>query len=360
MDTYETGSALHSVKGKLTPDATRKVSRAIDLFEKHVDIQAEIDRLNLERPSVVTPLMFEHKLVSVAQRSATTIVLPEGTEPRILKAADEVLRRNIAELILLGDAQQICERAAEVGANIANARLLDPINSELTEQFMAEYQERRKHKQIPAEVAFDRMRDVSYFGTMLVLAGQADGMVSGAAHTTAHTIRPAIELLRDSEKVDTVSSSLFMCLPDKVLVYADCAIVPDPTDTQLADIAISSADTATAFGLAARVAMLSYSTGSSGSGTDVEKVRAATHMVRERRPDIVVEGPLQYDAAVDPGVAATKMPDSPVAGKATVLIFPDLNTGNNTYKAVQRSAGAVAVGPLLQGLKRPVNDLSRG
>ena len=210
------------------------------------------------------------------------------------------------------------------------------------------------------EHAQERMRDVSYFGTMLVHTGRADGMVSGAAHTTAHTIRPAFEIIKTVPGVSTVSSVFFMCLPDKVLTYGDCAIVPDPTATELADIAISSAATASAFGIDPRIAMLSYSTGRSGTGADVDKVRVATDLVHERAPELSVEGPIQYDAAVEPSVAATKMPDSEVAGRATVLIFPDLNTGNNTYKAVQRSAGAVAIGPVLQGLRRPINDLSRG
>ncbi len=204
------------------------------------------------------------------------------------------------------------------------------------------------------------MRDVSYFGTMLVYNGMVDGMVSGAAHTTAHTVRPAFEIIRTAPDVSTVSSIFLMCLPDRVLAYGDCAIVPDPTAEQLADIAISSARTAAQFGIEPRVAMLSYSTGDSGTGADVDKVRAATELVRKRAPELLVEGPIQYDAAVDPSVAATKMRDSPVAGRATVLIFPDLNTGNNTYKAVQRSAGAIAIGPVLQGLSKPVNDLSRG
>jgi phosphate acetyltransferase len=218
----------------------------------------------------------------------------------------------------------------------------------------------RKHKGVTLDLARETMQDVSYFGTMLVYNGIVDGMVSGATHTTAHTVRPAFEIIKTKPDVSTVSSVFFMCLADKVLTYGDCAIVPDPTTEQLADIAISSARTADQFGIEPRVAMLSYSTGTSGTGADVEKVRAATELVRKREPDLLVEGPIQYDAAVDPTVAATKMPGSPVAGRATVLIFPDLNTGNNTYKAVQRSAGAIAIGPVLQGLNKPVNDLSRG
>jgi phosphate acetyltransferase len=210
------------------------------------------------------------------------------------------------------------------------------------------------------ERALEVVRDESYFGTLLLHTGRVDGMVSGAVHTTAQTIRPAFEIIKTVPGVSTVSSVFFMCLADKVLTYGDCAIVPDPTAEELADIAISSARTAAAFGVEPRVAMLSYSTGGSGSGKDVDKVREATALVRERAPEVLVEGPIQYDAAIEPSVAATKMPDSPVAGKAPVLIFPDLNTGNNTYKAVQRSANAIAIGPVLQGLNKPMNDLSRG
>jgi phosphate acetyltransferase len=227
-------------------------------------------------------------------------------------------------------------------------------------QFADQYAELRKAKGISVEQAREIMYDVSYFGTMLVYNGMVDGMVSGAAHTTAHTVRPAFEIIRTVPGVSTVSSVFLMCLPDRVLAYGDCAIVPNPTPEQLADIAICSARTAAQFGVEPRVAMLSYSTGESGTGADVDKVRAATELVRARDPQLPVEGPIQYDAAVDPSVAATKMHDSPVAGRATVLIFPDLNTGNNTYKAVQRSAGAIAIGPVLQGLRKPVNDLSRG
>jgi phosphate acetyltransferase len=287
-------------------------------------------------------------------------VLPEGDDERILRATDILLRRGVADLTLLGDPAVITRRAAEVGADVSGAQLLSPHDEELVEEFAAYYHDARKHKGIDLDEARTTVTDVSYFGTLMVQLGKADGMVSGAAHTTAHTIRPSLEVVRTVPGVSVVSSVFFMCLAHQVLVYGDCAVVPDPTAEQLADIAVASAGTAASFGVEPRVAMLSYSTGASGSGTDVEKVLKATQLVRERAPQLLVEGPIQYDAAIDSAVAKTKLPESEVAGQATVFVFPDLNTGNNTYKAVQRSAGAVAIGPVLQGLRKPVNDLSRG
>jgi len=287
-------------------------------------------------------------------------VLPEGDDDRILKSAGRLLQRGIADLTILGDESQIRARAAELGVNLEDAEVRDPRASELCDQFAQQYAQLRQKKGVTLEQARETIHDVSYFGTMLVYNGMVDGMVSGAAHTTAHTVRPALEIIGTAPGISTVSSIFLMCLPDRVLAYGDCAIVRDPTVDQLADIAISSARTAAHFGIEPRVAMLSYSTGDSGTGVDVDKVREATVLVRTRAPELLVEGPIQYDAAVEPSVAAIKMRDSAVAGQATVLIFPDLNTGNNTYKAVQRSAGAIAIGPVLQGLNKPVNDLSRG
>jgi phosphate acetyltransferase len=330
------------------------------LFDQYVDGRALLDQLAVARSSAVTPLMFEHQLPDRAVADRRRIVLPEGNEERILRAADVLLRRGVADLTLLGDPIAISAKAAALGVDVAAARVVNPEDDELTEQFAAEYHRLRRHRGIDLERARELVRDVSYFGTMMVQLGLADGMVSGAAHTTAHTIRPALEVVKTVPDVSVVSSVFFMCLQTQVLVYGDCAVNPDPTAEQLADIAISSAATAVAFGIEPRVAMLSYSTGTSGSGTEVEKVSKATTIVRERAPHLLVEGPIQYDAAIDSAVARTKLPDSPVAGRATVFIFPDLNTGNNTYKAVQRSANAVAVGPVLQGLRKPVNDLSRG
>ncbi len=360
LATQETSAALTSVRGRLTVSSPRKIAAALALFAQHVDGVALLDRLDVSRTTAVTPLMFEHQLVDVAAGRRRHIVLPEGEEDRILRAADLLLRRGVADLTLLGDPIRISAQAASIGVDVSAATLLDPRTSELTDRFAEEYAERRKHRGIEPAEALVRVRDESYFGTMMVELGLADGMVSGAVHTTAHTIRPALEIVRTVPGVSVVSSVFFMCLENQVLVYGDCAVNPDPTAEQLADIAISSAATAAAFGIEPRVAMLSYSTGSSGAGSDVEKVSAATALVRDRAPDLLVEGPIQYDAAIDPAVARTKLPHSPVAGRATVFIFPDLNTGNNTYKAVQRSAGAVAIGPVLQGLRKPVNDLSRG
>ncbi|TDD72048.1 phosphate acetyltransferase [Jiangella aurantiaca] len=359
-DTFGTATALAAVRGRLTYDATRKVQTALALFDRHVDGGDLLDRLDVTRSGVVTPLMFEHDLVDRARSARRRIVLPEGTEVRILRAADTVLRRGIADLTLLGPPADVAAAADRIGVDIGAAEVVDPRESELRGRFAHEYARLREHRGVTQEMAWDQVADVSYFGTMMVQLGLADGMVSGAVHTTAHTIRPAFEVIKTLPGVSIVSSVFFMCLRDRVLVYGDCAVNPDPTAEQLADIAISSAETAARFGVAPRVAMLSYSTGESGTGSDVDKVRTATSLVRERRPDLEVEGPIQYDAAVDASVARAKLPGSEVAGRATVFVFPDLNTGNNTYKAVQRSAGAVAVGPVLQGLREPVNDLSRG
>lgn len=360
LDTFDTASAVASARGRVTVASQRKIDTAIELMEKHVDVADLMAHLAIPIPAVVTPQMFEYQLIERARADRKRIVLPEGDDDRILKAAGSLLRRNVTELTILGDESQIRSRAAELGLDLAAATVLNPRTSELCEQFAAQYAQLRSKKGVTLEQAREIIHDASYFGTMLVHNDMADGMVSGAAHTTAHTVRPALEIIRTAPNISTVSSIFLMCLADRVLAYGDCAIVPDPTSEQLADIAISSARTAAQFGIEPRVAMLSYSTGSSGTGVDVDKVRAATQLVREREPGLLVEGPIQYDAAVEPSVAATKMPDSPVAGRATVLIFPDLNTGNNTYKAVQRSAGAIAIGPVLQGLNKPVNDLSRG
>ncbi len=358
--TFETASLVASARGRVTVASHRKIDTALQLMERHVDVEDLLSQLAIPIPTVITPQMFEYQLLHTAQADRRRIVLPEGDDDRILKAAGRLLQRQVADLTILGEEAKVRGRAAELGVDVSTADIINPKTSDLRKQFAEQYAELRRKKGVGYEQALETMRDVSYFGTMLVYNDLVDGMVSGARHTTAHTIRPAFEIIRTTSGVSTVSSIFLMCLADQVLAYGDCAIVPDPTSDQLADIAISSARTAAQFGIEPRVAMLSYSTGTSGSGADVEKVRKATELVRARDPELLVEGPIQYDAAVEPSVAVTKMPDSKVAGRATVLIFPDLNTGNNTYKAVQRSAGAIAIGPVLQGLNKPVNDLSRG
>ncbi|MGV0746150.1 phosphate acetyltransferase [Mycolicibacterium sp. XJ870] len=358
--TFETASRVAGTRGRVTAASQRKIDTALALMDEHVDVNDLLAQLRISIPAVTTPQMFTYQLVDRARSDRRRIVLPEGEDDRILKAAGRLLQRSVADLTILGEESQIRSRAAELGVDLAAATVLNPRTSELCDQFAQQYAELRKHKGMTVEQAREVIHDVSYFGTMLVYNDMVDGMVSGATHTTAHTVRPAFEIIKTLPDVSTVSSIFLMCLEDRVLAYGDCAIVPDPTSEQLADIAISSARTAAQFGISPRVAMLSYSTGTSGTGADVDKVRAATQLVRQRDPALLVEGPIQYDAAVEPSVAKTKMPDSDVAGRATVLIFPDLNTGNNTYKAVQRSAGAIAIGPVLQGLKKPVNDLSRG
>ncbi len=360
LGTFETASKVAATRGRVTASSQRKIDTAIELMETHVDTADLLAQLAIPIPTVVTPQMFTHQLLERARADRKRIVLPEGEDDRILKAAGRLLQRNVAELTILGDEQRIRARSAELGVDLSDAKVLNPQTSELCDQFAEQYAELRRHKGVTVEQARETIHDVSYFGTMLVHNDMVDGMVSGATHTTAHTVRPAFEIIKTLPGITTVSSIFLMCLADRVLAYGDCAIVPDPTSEELADIAISSARTAAQFSIEPRVAMLSYSTGTSGTGADVDKVRAATDLVRQREPDLLVDGPIQYDAAVDPTTAASKMPDSKVAGRATVLIFPDLNTGNNTYKAVQRSAGAIAIGPVLQGLKKPVNDLSRG
>ena len=360
LGTYDTASAAASARGRVTATSQRKIDTALELMDRYVDIGDMLAQLAIPIPTVTTPQMFTHRLHLLARADRKRIVLPEGDDDRILKSAGRLLQRQIADLTILGDEAGIRLRSAELGVDLGDTKVIDPRTSELRDRFADQYAELRKAKGITVEHAREIMCDATYFGTMMVQNGMVDGMVSGAAHTTAHTVRPAFEIIKTIPDVSTVSSVFFMCLPDRVLAYGDCAIVPNPTPEQLADIAISSSRTAAQFGIEPRVAMLSYSTGDSGAGADVEKVRTATELVRSRAPELPVEGPIQYDAAIEPSVAATKLRDSPVAGRATVLIFPDLNTGNNTYKAVQRSAGAIAIGPVLQGLRKPVNDLSRG
>ncbi|MFE6101674.1 phosphate acetyltransferase [Streptomyces laurentii] len=359
-NSFPTAGELFALEGKMTAATPRKAEIAIGLFERHVETADLLARLSVVRSGRVTPMMFEHELLEQARADRRRVVLPEGAEERVLRAAEVLIRRDVCDLTLLGDVEAIRKKAADLGVDLGGAQLIDPQASELRDGFAEKYARLRAHKGVTVELAYDVVSDVNYFGTLMVEEGLADGMVSGSVHSTAATIRPAFEIIKTKPEASIVSSVFFMCLADKVLVYGDCAVNPDPNAEQLADIAAQSAATAARFGVEPRIAMLSYSTGTSGSGADVDKVREATGLVRASHPELRIEGPIQYDAAVEPSVAATKLPGSEVAGQATVLIFPDLNTGNNTYKAVQRSAGAVAVGPVLQGLRKPVNDLSRG
>jgi len=361
-NTYEATAKIADLKPRINPFDKRKIMRSISLFKKYVDVKKILDKLIQYENEKMTPSMFLYNLEEWAGREKKRIVLPEGTDPRILKAACRLQATGLVDIILLGKKDQICNIVKNKGINIdcEILEIIDPEASPKLEEYAKKLYELRKHKGITETTALDLVKDSSYFGTMMVLLGDADGMVSGAVHTTQHTIRPALQLIKTKPDAKLVSSVFFMCLPDRVSAFADCAINPNPNAEELAEIAIASADSAKKFGIKPKVAMLSYSSGSSGKGEDVEKVRKATEIVKEKRPDILVEGPIQYDAAVDPGVGKKKLPDSPVAGQASVLIFPDLNTGNNTYKAVQRETGALAIGPMLQGLNKPVNDLSRG
>ena len=353
-------AAVQSVRPLIRPESERKIASALGAFDAGVDT-AELDRrIALERPARVTPIMFEYELVERAKGDRRKIVLPESDDDRILRGAEILVRRGVVDVAILGKPDDVRSRAAAIGVDLESVELVDPETSPHREDFAKRYYELRKHRGVTEDAAYDIVVDPSYFGTLMVAAGEMDGMVSGAAHTTADTIRPAFEIIKARKDVSVISSVFFMCLADRVLVYGDCAVNPNPEVAQLADIAISSAETATNFGIDPRIAMLSYSTGESGKGPGVTVVREATELVRERRPDLKVEGPIQYDAAVDEAVASLKMPDSEVAGHATVFIFPDLEAGNVAYKAVQRSANAVAIGPVLQGLNKPVNDLSRG
>jgi phosphate acetyltransferase len=358
--TYAVAAAVQGAEARLRPETERRVATALGLFQRGVDPLEFGERLAVERPARMTPAMFELELIERATEDRRHIVLPEGEDDRVLEAADILLRRGAVDLTILGDVREVRSRASAPGLELGDARIVDPQATPDREQYADRLHELRKHRGMTEDQALETVGDVTWFGTFMVLTGEADGMVSGAAHTTADTIRPAFQIIKARPGVSVVSSVFLICLPDRVLVFGDCAVNPNPSTDELADIAISSAETAWAFGIEPRVAMLSYATGESGKGEDVDAVRDATEIVREGRPDIPVDGPIQYDAAVEPAVAEKKLPGSEVAGRATVLIFPDLATGNIAYKAVQRSANALAIGPVLQGLRKPVNDLSRG
>ena len=359
-DTYQSVIKINEIKVKITPDSSRKIALAMGLFFDNIDAKSLLIHLNTPTHHSMTPAMFQYTLFEKARNNKKTIVLPESEDERILRASEILLRRGVANIILLGDREEILHRAGVLGLDLSDAQIIDPNTSDLRERFADEFYLIRQHKGLQIQAAHDAMAHGNYFGTMLVYKGLADGMVSGAIHTTADTVRPALQIIKTAPGISIVSSVFFMCLETQVLVYGDCAVNQNPNENELAQIAISSAKTAKAFGIEPRVAMLSYSTGESGSGEDVEKVKAATHIAKTIDPSLLIEGPIQYDAAIDSNVASIKLPHSDVAGKANVFIFPDLNTGNNTYKAVQRSSGAIAIGPVLQGLNKPINDLSRG
>ncbi|OGX90731.1 phosphate acetyltransferase [Hymenobacter coccineus] len=360
--TFATTTRVGAIKSRITPDNPKKIQLAISTFERCVDVRALEEKLAGFQSVGLTPHMFQYRLLQWAKRQRRHIVLPEGNDDRVLRAAALLLQQDIVDLTILGNPADVAASAKRLGISLpaGHASIIDPAESAYYADYVETFYQLRKDKGVNQDMARDLLRDVSYFGSMMVYQGHADGMVSGAVHTTQHTIRPALQFIKTKPGVSVVSSVFFMCLPDRVAVFGDCAVNPNPTAEQLAEIAISSADSSLAFGIEPRVAMLSYSSGTSGAGAEVEKVRRATELVRQLRPGLKVEGPIQYDAAVDPLVGRQKLPDSEVAGQASVFIFPDLNTGNNTYKAVQRETGALAIGPVLQGLNKPVNDLSRG
>lgn len=360
--TFKTVTNVANTQSRILPDNKEKISLAISLFDKYVDVKKLEKKIIKFRTTSITPRMFQYQIVKRAKEQKKHIVLPESEDDRILIAADALMKQNVVDLTILGHRENIQSsmKRLNLDLDLGRINIVNPATSDRFEDYANTLYEIRKNKGMTIQEARDLMLDVSYFGTMMVFKKEADGMVSGAAHTTQHTIRPALQFVKTKPGFTTVSSVFFMCLPNRVSVFGDCAVNPNPTSEQLAEIAIASADTSRMFGIDPKVAMLSYSSGTSGEGEDVEKVRKATEIVRQKRPDLKVEGPIQYDAAVDPSVGKKKMPKSEVAGQASVLIFPDLNTGNNTYKAVQRETGALAIGPMLQGLNKPVNDLSRG
>jgi len=360
--TYIITNKIGAIKPKIYADNKEKILTSINTFENYVDLDRLTEKFIKFEVEGMTPKMFQYNLVKRAKKHRKHIVLPEGNDDRIIIAAARLQAMDVVDISIIGDKKQIENKVATLGLTLdfSKVNIINPIKSKQYEDYVNTYYELRKEKKMTLEIAKDLMEDGSYFGTMMVYKGDADGMVSGAAHTTQHTILPALQFIKTNPNSSVVSSIFFMCLEDRVSIFGDCAINPNPTAEQLAEIAISSADSSLAFGIEPKIAMLSYSSGSSGKGDEVDKVRKATEIVKAKRPDLKIEGPIQYDAAVDPEVGQSKMPNSEVAGHASVLIFPDLNTGNNTYKAVQRETGALAIGPMLQGLNKPVNDLSRG
>ncbi|SPZ20926.1 Phosphate acetyltransferase [Providencia rettgeri] len=359
-NTWQTSLNLQSFSLEVPADDHERIEKIQNYVARHISSDwIESLVADSERPNRLSPPAFRYQLTELARKAGKRIVLPEGDEPRTVKAASICAERGIATCVLLGNPEDIRRVAAAQGIELGTGiEIVDPVK--VREEYVARLVELRKNKGMTEVVAREQLEDNVVLGTLMLEKGEVDGLVSGAVHTTANTIRPPLQLIKTAPGSSLVSSVFFMLLPEQVFVYGDCAINPDPTAEQLSEIAIQSADSAKAFGIDPRVAMISYSTGDSGAGSDVEKVREATRLAQEKRPDLIIDGPLQYDAAVMADVAKSKAPNSPVAGKATVFIFPDLNTGNTTYKAVQRSADLVSIGPMLQGMRKPVNDLSRG
>ncbi len=359
-NSFQTIKMIEEIKPKIMLQDTKKISLAKGLFDKSINMERLSKQFFNSSNNILTPVMFEYQILEKAQSNKQRIILPESSDERILRATDILLHRDIVDIILLGNKEEIEHRSSQLGLDISGATIIDPKSSRMLIDFAHTFYLMRKDKGLSKKMACDTMDLVSYFAIMMIYKGLADGMVSGAIHTTADTVRPALQIIKTKPDIDIVSSLFFMCLDTKVLIYADCAINQNPNAQELASIAITSADTAINFGIVPKVAMLSYSTGDSGNGKAVEKVREATRIAKKLRPDLIIDGPMQYDTAIDKDVAKQKLPNSKVGGEATLFIFPDLNTGNNTYKAVQRSTGALAIGPILQGLKKPINDLSRG
>tara|TARA_R110001632_G_scaffold43376_6_gene110064 strand:- start:65575 stop:67668 length:2094 start_codon:yes stop_codon:yes gene_type:complete len=361
-NTFSVANKVGAVKSKIYATNEKKILMALDIFDTYVNSELLAESLTSYTSDKITPRMFQYNMLQRAKLHRKHIVLPEGEEERIIRAAYRLQLLDIVDLTLLGNKEGIQQKCNQLGLQMdfTKINILNPEDSIHNDDFAKTLYEARKHKGMTETTAVDLVRDVSYYGTLMILNGLADGMVSGAIHTTQHTIKPALQLIKTKPGVSVVSSVFFMCLSDRVSVMGDCAVNPNPNAEQLAEIAISSAISSEAFGIEAKIAMLSYSSGDSGKGEEVEKVRKATEIVKQKYPNFKIEGPIQYDAAVDMSVAKTKLPNSEVAGQASVLIFPDLNTGNNTYKAIQRETGALAIGPMLQGLNKPVNDLSRG
>ncbi|MHB9016154.1 MAG: phosphate acetyltransferase [Sulfurovum sp.] len=359
-DSYQTAIAIEKISTKITPQNKRKITLSKGLFDKNIDKAKLLEHFINTSNDTLTPMMFQYRLFEQAKSDRQKIILPESNDERILQATEILIHRDIVDVILLGNPKKIHQQALKMDIDISKAEIINPEDESLQEKFAQLFYEMRKDKGLTLPAAKDMMTNINYFATMMIHQNMADGMVSGATHTTADTLRPALQIIKTKKDISIVSSIFFMCLDTKVLVYGDCAVNLDPTAEELAQIAISSADTAKAFGIEPKVALLSYSTGSSGSGPEVEKVKEATRLAQMLRPEYQIEGPIQYDAAIDAKVAKSKLPNCKLVGNATVFIFPDLNTGNNTYKAVQRSTNALAIGPILQGLRLPINDLSRG